>query len=219
MSGRRGNFFILALCAIVLCLAGSILINQGGEDEIFQDQISLGGMKYDEELLSEAAKLPGIRSLFPILELNVRLKVGDYTKDTVLLGVDLEELSYQAKASREIAVGTNPVLLLGEKSLASLSDINGHAISEDQQKKYLEDYENLEIFLSFPTENGERWLPCVIAGVLKTPAEDIYLPYTQAQSLGQEYGLDLSIGKALLTIKGKANREQALRCFSGGNGN
>lgn len=213
MKGKIERLIVAALLGTVLYLAGFLMLEYQEEEKVFQDIADLNGIKYDEAFLKEAEKLKGICSLTPLLELNVRLKIDDYTMETTLCGVDLEELRLKGNIQDDIQAGNTPVLLLGEKALSGLTDRNGHTASEEQQQKFLKGYENLNIYYCADCTPGEeKWLPCRVAGVLASPAEGIYLPYFQAESLAAQNGLPASVEKVLLVIKGKTNREKALSC-------
>lgn len=206
--------FLLGMAAVLL--SGSLLYARLGGRGEYQELISLSGMSYDEELLSEAARIPGLRSLSPVLEIPVRLKVDAYEMETVWLAVDLEELSMKAVYAVDTGIGNTPVLLLGENSLAALQDQNGHSLSQTNQKKLLENYENLEIQYCLNTAEAsirENWQPCRVAGILRAPAENIYLPYGQGTMICRENSLNVSVEKVLLTVEGKSNRDRALKYF------
>ena len=94
--------FLVLLAAATLTLSGILLGKFSREEKIFQEQAALNGIVYDEVFLEEAAKLPGIQSVKPVVSLPVQLKVGEYSVETELLGVELTDLHYQAeKASDE----------------------------------------------------------------------------------------------------------------------
>ena len=80
--------FLVLLAAAALTLSGILLGKFSREEKIFQEQAALNGIVYDEAFLEEAAKLPGIQSVKPVVSLPVQLKVGEYSVETELLGVD-----------------------------------------------------------------------------------------------------------------------------------
>ena len=69
--------FLVLLAAAALTLSGILLGKFSREEKIFQEQAALNGIVYDEAFLEEAAKLPGIQSVEPVVSLPVQLKVGN----------------------------------------------------------------------------------------------------------------------------------------------
>lgn len=99
--------FLVLLAAAALTLSGILLGKFSREEKIFQEQAALNGIVYDEAFLEEAAKLPGIQSVEPVVSLPVQLKVGEYSVETELLGVELTNLHYQAEKASDTALGEN----------------------------------------------------------------------------------------------------------------
>lgn len=132
--------FLVLLAAAALTLSGILLGKFSREEKIFQEQAALNGIVYDEAFLEEAAKLPGIQSVEPVVSLPVQLKVGEYSVETELLGVELTNLHYQAEKASDTALGRTPALLIGKEALFGLVDANGHAISEKRLGQLLEEY-------------------------------------------------------------------------------
>ena len=93
--------FLVLLAAAALTLSGILLGKFSREEKIFQEQAALNGIVYDEAFLEEAAKLPGIQSVEPVVSLPVQLKVGEYSVETELLGVELTNLHYQAEKASD----------------------------------------------------------------------------------------------------------------------
>lgn len=223
---KRKTFtvFVILLTAAMLLLTGSILAGVYEEKREYQFVVSLGGLEYDESFLDKASRIEGIQQVSGVLEIPVSLRIGDYTMDTVLQAVDIDALDKKVQTAREVPLGDTPVLLLGRDSLGEMRDLNGHAISQEQQKRFLAKPEALEAELCLeagdapgnasenaPGEGG--WKTCIVAGVLDTPAAGIYLPFEQGQGLLGGAGR-AEIEKVLLTVKGKRNYEKALELFT-----
>lgn len=208
--------FSVMLLLALLGLSGMLIYDGLGESTEYQDIVSISGMEYDEAFLEEAAKIPGIRSLSPVLEISVRMQIGEYEMQTVWQALNVEELSLEVESSAETEVGATPVLLLGENSLAGLQDANGHTVSAVEQKKLLADYESLEVRYCLEAQEmsgQEIWNECRIAGVLRSPSEGIYLDYGQGRQLFQSIGAEISIQKVFLSVRGKSNWKKALDYF------
>lgn len=207
--------FLILIFAALLGFGVQVLRKARSSQKLCQSVVSLNKIQYDEDFLSEAAKIPGIRSVTPVLELAVRFRAGDYTMETTWLAADLELLDKKAAAAAPVSVGNVPVLLLGEKSLAGMVDSNGQTISEKKQKEYLSQFQEIEWQYQLAgTEESRQtvWLPCQVAAVLSEPEEGIYLSYGQGVSL---VGLSASqsVSRILLTVQGEDNYEAALSYF------
>ena len=204
--------FLVLLAAAALTLSGILLGKFSREEKIFQEQAALNGIVYDETFLEEAAKLPGIQSVEPVVSLPVQLKVGEYSVETELLGVELTNLHYQAEKASDTALGRTPALLIGKEAFFGLVDANGHAISEKRLGQLLEEYQELSITASF-SNRPEQTFSCRAAAVLKEPADKIYFSIDQAKTLAEQYGQPFSIKEVLLTVKGETNFRKAKESF------
>lgn len=188
--------------------------------KICQSEIMLVDMEYNEEFLKEVNKIPGVRSVTPILEIPVKLRAEGYTMEITLQGVDLGELSMTVRESNEVPIGNTPVLLLGEKSISIMTDANGHQISEKKQKELLSRYMETDwqyCFISVDevgnSNEMEDWEPCLIAGILSSPADEIYLPYEQAENYKEMLSAQIPVTKVLMTVQGEKNFEEAMKYF------
>ena len=204
--------FPVLLAAAALTLSGILLGKFSREEKLFQEQTALNGIVYDEAFLEEAAKLPGIQSVTPVVSLPVHLQVKEYSMDTDFLGVELTDLYYQAERAADTALGRTPALLIGKEALSGLADANGHAISEKRLSQLLEEYQELTFTASF-SDRPDQTFSCRAAAVLKEPADRIYVSIDQAKALAEQYGQPFSIKEVLLTVKGETNFRRAKESF------
>lgn len=210
--------FILLLLAALIWFGFLVIQKAQSGKRLCQSVVSIEKMEYSGEFLKEAEKISGIRSITPVLEVPVQLRAGDYTMETVWLATDLEALEKKVVEAWEVPLSSEPVLLLGEKSLAAMTDNNGQAISEKKQKEFLSRFRELEwqyrLAGSEPeTEDASSdWSPCRIAGILADPAEEIYFSYDQAVAL-MGISHSQSVKKILLTVQGEDNYKKALEYF------
>ena len=207
---------LFAILFVVLLWFGiQLILGLRAEKKVCQSLVALNKMEYNEDFLEEAQKIPGIRSIMPVIEIPVMLRAKNYTMNAVWLGVDLSELNMKIPQSHDMSHGPRPRRLLGEESLAAMVDNNGHAISEKKQKEFLEQFKEIEWQYCMGTEDDdvlEEWKPCLVAGILSDPSEDIYLSYEQAKVCTKKYGSQ-SATKVLLTVQGEENYKQALHYF------
>lgn len=213
-SGTVFLFYTGALFALFL-IFGIGLLGQLWEKQIrYQSVVSLEGWdpgEDPEELEEELKKIRGFYSFTPVLEIPVKLRAEGYTMDAVFTGTELEALEKQVSRSKEVPLGNRPVLLLGEESLAAMTDRNGHAISEEKQKELLERFEKVDWQYCLDSGGGqtEIWNSCLAAGTLSFPSGEIYIPYSQAEALAGTGGAS----RFLLTVRGKENYERAAAYF------
>lgn len=208
---------VLALTAVCVMLGWNLLEERKKESSICQSIVELGDIAYDEDFLETAQNIAGLRSLSPVLEVSVQLRIGDYTMSAVLTGVNLEECRMKVTQSWDTAAGEDPVLVLGEKSLSGLMDSNGHIISAGQLKKIMEDIDGQKIEYRIESEQETEegnWRNCKVAGIAKEPEEGIYILYEQARALAGRAGEDTGIHKVLLTVQGEEQMERAKTLFA-----
>jgi len=215
LSGTDVVFLIFSGGLLVFFFTfGMQMIREFSEEKNqYQSVVSLDGLEWGEEFEKKLKKIPGISSLTPAVEIPVRLKAETYTMEATLTGVELDGLKKQVSRSSEVPFGNVPVLLLGEESLAAMTDKNGHEVSEEKQKELMERYEeiNWQYCLAGDGEDIEDWKPCLVAGTLSLPAEGIYMAYSQAEMLTGTKEQE----RFLLTVRGKKNYERALGYFEG----
>ena len=213
LSGSGVVFLVFSVGLLVFfCTFGLQMIREFSEGKKpYQSVVSLEGLEWGEEFTAELKKIPGLSSLTPAVEIPVRLRVDTYTMDAVWTGVELDGLEMQVSRSREVPLGSTPVLLLGEGSLAAMTDRNGHGASEENQKELLERYGEMDwqYCLTGEGEEEENWKPCLVAATLASPADGIYMAYGQAEMLAGTKETD----RFLLTVLGKGNYERALGLF------
>lgn len=207
----------LLLILGVLWFAVRLMQDHFSGKKIYQSEMTLGDMVYNEEFLKEAKKIPGLRSVTPIIEIPVKLRAEGYTMETSLKGVDLAELIMTVKEASEVPIGNMAVLLLGENSIAMMEDANGHRISEKKQKELLSRYKEIDwqYCLAGIDEMGnsdgvEDWKPCLIAGILSSPADEIYLSYEQAENYVKIFSVQTPITKILVTVQGEKNHKKTM---------
>lgn len=206
---------LLAMLFVVLLWFGiQLILGLRAEKKVCQSLVALNNIEYNEEFLEEAKKIRGIRSITPVIEIPVKLRAKNYTMDAVWRGVDLSDLKMKITQSNEMSIGSTPILLLGEGSLTAMVDNNGHAISEKKQEEFLEQFKEIEwqYCMGAGEDVLEEWKPCLVAGILSDPSEDIYLSYEQASICSKKSGSQ-SITKVLLTVQGEKNHKQALSYF------
>lgn len=213
---RRHFYPMLILGASIMAGSLCLLIRLAapvfsGSIKEYQTVVSLGRLQYDEKLLEQVKKIPGLVSFSPVLEIPVELKLEEYTMSTVCLAVDLNELKMEGDSSEYIYVRNTPVLLIGKNTLESLKDLNNHTISQRRLATFWEKGEGkLQYCLSEASE--AVWTECPSFLCLRSPSEGIYISLEQGKALG---GMSQEDGtKALLTVRGKEAFKKAQDIFA-----
>ena len=188
----------------------SLTVNEEAETNSWQISVFVIIIVGHEEFLEEAGQIPGIRSVTPVIEIPAKIRAEGYTMEISLQGVDLTELIMTVKESNEVQVGNTPVLSLGENSIAMMEDVNGHKISEKKQKGLLDRYQEIDwqyclvdIDKIESNDKLEDWESCLIAGILSSPADGIYLPYEQAENYAEKLSGQTPITRILVTVQGE----------------
>lgn len=222
-------FFVLVLFAMAVFFFIQLLAGMQEEKKQYTALVSLGALRYDEDFLKKAAKIKGIKEIWPVVEIPVNIKIEDYTEETTFLGIDFN--AFGSNPDQE-NLGNTPMLLLGTSALQNMKDSNGHSISNKQQEKYLKQGEDLNISYQMTEGNEEgsassnssfsytdshiqknAYLPCKVVSVSEKEKDTIYIPFSQAQKLCQENDVQLDITKVFLKINGKRNLERAKQLF------
>lgn len=219
---------VLAVTAVCVILSFKLLKENRKQTYIFQEMIDLGNMTYDDAFLKEAEKIPGVRSITPVLEVPAQIKIDEYTMDTVFTGVSLEEYQMKVVKSWETFRGADPVLVIGENSLSGLADANGHTISAGQLKQIMEDIDQKEIAYRVSASEDVQaaaWKKCRVAGIFKNMkntteneegegADKILIPVEQAFKLAGYAGSDNEVHRILLTVQGEEQMKRAETFFA-----
>lgn len=58
------------------------------------------------------------------------------------------------------------------------------------------------------SDGVEDWKPCLIAGILSFPDDEIYLPYEQAEKYVEIFSVQTSITRILVTVQGEKNHKK-----------
>ena len=237
---RIDSFTCFVGFLLILALFFSIKLFAGIQDgkKQYLALVSLGDLTYDDDFLKKAKKIEGIKEIWPVVEIPVTIKIEDYTKATVLCGIDLNAFT---EISGQDNLGNIPRLLLGSNSLENMKDSNGHTISKKQQNKYLKMGEQLAITYTLDSIDSNKSsteyssfisnssfttmdspgnnispmssLPCKVVAILPGENDQIYIPLSQVRILCSESGIALTVTKVLLKIKGKTNLENAKQLF------
>ena len=227
---------ILLLAGLLLLTAllwFSISVLQGwrsGQKEC-QALVSLDPDQIQAQLLSDLGKFPGLQSATPLMELGVQLKVDGCTMDAKFTGIELDLLSMRVQATEDTMLGAEPVLLLGADSLKEMTDRNGQALSGKRQQEILEQFADLNWQYRMVDSEADSsaqnvkvttsWNPCRVAAVLREPADRIFLPLSQAESLlsaGKQTVTGQGVTGLLLRVKGEENLQRILGALQKGSG-
>lgn len=187
------------------------------------------GKNLTQEVVDGIGSRAGVEAFSPILQTNVILEVNGYQTSVLLTGVDFDTYPLQYDTwIKELFVGSQPVILIGENCFSSLMDHNQHMISEEdaqslliscqkslgigegelpdwisQEERMMIEENREEFMLSLYME--EDALDVVIGGILKYPESEIVMRYEDLRRLLSEAAMDTGVKQAWITVKGMEN--------------
>lgn len=177
---------------IVVCiLIGWILFFLYGQWQSYwkEQKVYELSIQSDSDLTQETAeefkKISGILRFEPADTVRLTVKLGEYSMETELLGMDLQEFSGEWKEVTEtFSLGNTPVLFFGTDSFQGFSDRQGYPPSKGQMERWKKDYQKLDLKVQDETgreRNGK------ICGILKEPSDRIFMDKTQMAEIFADY--------------------------------
>ena len=158
----------------------------------------------------EFAKLTGLRQFLPAASVHVTLKLEEYTLQTEMTGIYLEEYPLQWEAAQQTAAFSGTaVLFLGKESFASFADKNGHTPTKGQIEKWIAHYE--ELLLTVLDETGQE-KKAKVFGILKDPKEIICMDKKQMEEV---FGSMCKVRGGYIQVHGYQNTQMAKQVLEG----
>lgn len=210
---KRRNIYKDIVVLAVFCLLVSVLTGWGRE--YAKEQKTYGvyiraEKDLTENLVEELRKLSGICRFEPVDTANVTIRLGCYTMEAEVMGLDLKEETLNwDMVQPQIAMGNTPALFFGKEMFASFTDRNGYPPLKSQVEKWIEQYDTLD--LTVIDENG-RERKAKICGILKEPEERICMEKNQMREI---FGDAAHIKGGVLEIYGYKNLEKAREVLEG----
>ena len=170
------------------------------------------------DIIEEFRKLSGILSFASVDTVPVTIRLGSYTLDTEIAGLDLKEYSLKWKqisgmsetdikkakiTQTTIAVGNMPVLFFGAETFSSFADAGGYPPSKSQVEKWLKQYDTLDLTVT-DADGQER--KAKICGILSQPEDKVCMDQIQ---LKEVFGSCLHTAGGFMEIHGHKNMEKA----------
>lgn len=143
-------------------------------------------LELTEGIVEELRKISGLFRFDAALSAPVTLQLGTYRLETKLSGVNLSSYPLQWKAAQKnILRGNTPALFLGEDVLASMTDQDGRSPGRAQVKKWVNEYKQISLTVTDETGKGRK---AVLCGILKQPADGVYMDRDQMREVFQTAG-------------------------------
>lgn len=204
---------------LIFWLCGYIVLTQFRTQETFIVTVSLPssvslktGIKdpgIGEELLLQMEKLPGFcrRSVFYGTE--ARIRIGMYTVQTEIRGVDMEAgLLTPVRSAGKNAAGSSPLLIIGEDFLDGLTDEYGYAISDRQKDILMQELDGLEAEI-FVESSGGRSVTDTARFLGTVKEEGVYMDAPLMREWLKKWNLPCRICGAELLIQGEEHARYA----------
>lgn len=156
------------------------------------------------EIVSEFQNLTGILKFEPADTVAVTIRLGVYTLQTELTGVDFMEYCLKwEEAEPKITVNGRLSLFLSEEIFSSFTDKNGYSPTKSQTEKWMQDYSSLK--LTVLDENGQE-KEAKICGILKWPDNKVCMDKKQMKEL---FGKSSHTRGGYMKIYGYRNMKRA----------
>lgn len=154
------------------------------------------------EALEEMQEFPGFCRMWMSLTEEVEISVENYKSGGKLEGVDL--ISYPLKIMKsggQKALGTKPLLVIGEDFLKGMTDQNGRTISARQAEKLLENMETLTPKLKIDGEEEEK--ESEVLGIAE--GGGVYVDAAQMRTWVSGEDASVGISRVCMEIRGKSH--------------
>lgn len=199
-------FFVLTCFSIIQSVN---LVNFWMQQQKSYNLVLQSESELSEAIVKEMEKITGLYQFTPTCSCNLSFKLEEYTMDNGLTGIELDDYPLQWKSLQEKTVlGNTLILFLGKDVFASFVDSNGNSPGRSQTAEWIERYQELE--LAVTDQKGQTWTG-KISGILKKPAEGIYMDMGQMQEIFQKSAKTTG---GLAKIQGHQNMKQAQEILS-----
>lgn len=213
------NFFLPAvLCGIYLIvrLFGQIIHEQRQEQTLYLLNAEVSSGEIPEEILEEMTELPGFCRMWMCLSAEVEIFLDDYHSGGKLTGVDLESYPMKITGSGgQKAVGTKPLMVIGEDFLKGMKDQNEKTISTRQAEILTENIGTMKIALKPEEEAGKEGAEkgkkgaheAEILGITK--GGGLYMDAARMRTWLSDRGIFAGISGVCMEIRGKSHSRSA----------
>ena len=162
-----------------------------------------------EATVKEMEKITGLYQFTPAYSCNLSFQLEEYTMDSDLTGINLDDYPLQWKSMQDkMVMGNTLALFFGTDVFASFVDHNGNAPGRSQIVEWIERYQELE--LTVADQKGQVWKG-KISGILEKPAQEIYMDRGQMQKI---FDKSAKTTGGLAKIQGQQNMKQAREILS-----
>lgn len=176
------------------------------------------------DIVEEFRKLSGICSFAPTDTAAVTIRLGSYTLDAEITGLDLVEYPLKWKRlpgisesgtkkeeemQATISMGNMPVLFFGAEAFSSFADASGYPPLKSQVEKWIEQYETLDLTV---TDASGQERKAKICGILSRPGDKVCMDSIQMKEV---FGSCSHTAGGFMEIHGYKNMEKAHKLLEG----
>lgn len=170
---------------------------------VIQSQQELTG-----SIAGEFAKILGLTQFLPSSSVTVTLKLEEYTLETELDGVYLEEYPLQWEAAKEKAVLSNTAaLFLGKESFAAFTDKSGHGPAKSRIAEWTTHYDELSVMVLDETGQERK---AKVFGILKEPEGIVCMDKRQMEEV---FGDVCQVRGGYMQVHGYRNAKAAKKAL------
>lgn len=196
---------------IVICIVvGGIVFFLYGQLQSYRREQKAYGFSIQssrdltQETVDELQKISGIYRFEPEEAVIITIKIGEYTMETEVFGVDLQDFPGKWKEGLEtFSLRNTPVLFWGTDSFQGFTDRNGYGLGKSQADKWKQDYPNLNLTLE---DDAGKERDGKICGILEEPKDKIFMDKKQMEEI---FGKSVHIRGGRMEIFGYQNAKKA----------
>ena len=168
------------------------------------------GEELTEGVRKELQKISGISRFEPVDTVALQVKMGEYTLETEVMGVELEAYPLKwEKAEPEIRLGNTLMLLVGKECFGAFLDGHGYSPTKGEIEKWIKGYAQLELTVA---DQEGRSKKAKICGILKEPGGKMCMEKGQFQ---EAFGGVGQVKGGYMEVLGAQNAKKAQELLEG----
>lgn len=203
---NRNIYKDIVTCAVICALAAFFIkIGKACMQELkFYGFVIQSETELTADMGKELQNISGICQFEPMDTASVTIRLEEYTLETELMGINLEEYPLKWKDAKEkIILGNTAALFFGESSFSSFVDKNGCSPGKNQIQSWIAGYQELSLTI---TDETGRVQKAGIFGILAEPQSRVCMDKSQMKEI---FGDSARTTGGYMKIQGNSNTKKA----------
>lgn len=211
---KRRNLYkdivIGAAVILLMVFCSNLWKNYQKEQKIYGFYIQ-SDRELTEKTAEQLQNISGLCRFEPSASTMVTVGLEEYTLETSLVGVSLEEYPLNFKETEgNLVLGNTAALFFGEDAFQMFSDKHGYSPDKKQIKSWTDEYQSLSLSI---TDEGGHVRKGYVAGILKSPGNEIYMDRGQMEEIFKE---SCQVTGGYMEVYGLQNMKKARDELEGG---